>query len=417
MALIKCPECENNISDKAYCCPQCGYPITAINTVTKRRKSQSKKKKLPNGFGSITEIKNQNLRNPFYARKTVGKDAFGKPILKPLKPNAYFLTYNDAYTALVEYNANPYDLNADILVSELYEKWSDTYFSTLKSMNSIRTITSAWAYCSSIYSMRAKDIRARHIKGCMEDGFVISKVAATKGQTTKASAHTKSRIKSLFNLMLDYALEYEIIDRNYARTFDVSQDILDEKESTKRGHIIVTDDELITLWDNYETIKFVDMVLVQCYTGLRPQELAIIELSEVNLDDWYFQTGMKTDAGKNRIIPIHTRIRDLVSKYYKEALELNSTSLFNDVESKKGGIKMTYDKYRRRFEKIIKVLNLNPEHRPHDPRKTFVTMAKKTNVDEYAIKLIVGHAINDITEKVYTERDIKWLKNEIEKIR
>lgn len=43
-------------------------------------------------------------------------------------------------------------------------------------------------------------------------------------------------------------------------------------------------------------------------------------------------------------------------------------------------------------------------------------MAKKYDVDEYAIKYIVGHAINDITEKVYTEREISWLASELEKI-
>lgn len=47
----------------------------------------------------------------------------------------------------------------------------------------------------------------------------------------------------------------------------------------------------------------------------------------------------------------------------------------------------------------------------------FVTMAKKYGVDEYAIKYIVGHVINDITEKVYTKREIEWLKTEIEKIK
>lgn len=43
-------------------------------------------------------------------------------------------------------------------------------------------------------------------------------------------------------------------------------------------------------------------------------------------------------------------------------------------------------------------------------------MAKKYNVDEYAIKYLVGHSINDLTEKVYTDREIRWLKNEINKI-
>lgn len=52
----------------------------------------------------------------------------------------------------------------------------------------------------------------------------------------------------------------------------------------------------------------------------------------------------------------------------------------------------------------------------HD-RKTFITLAKKYKVDEYAIKYIVGHQINDITEKTYTEREFSWLVEEIEKIK
>ena len=62
-------------------------------------------------------------------------------------------------------------------------------------------------------------------------------------------------------------------------------------------------------------------------------------------------------------------------------------------------------------------LKLNPEHRPHDGRKHFVTAAKKAGVDEYAIKYMVGHKFSDITEKVYTQREFEWLKTEIEKIR
>ena len=44
-------------------------------------------------------------------------------------------------------------------------------------------------------------------------------------------------------------------------------------------------------------------------------------------------------------------------------------------------------------------------------------MAKKYEVDEYAIKYMVGHKIADITEKVYTQRELNWLKTEIEKIK
>ena len=65
----------------------------------------------------------------------------------------------------------------------------------------------------------------------------------------------------------------------------------------------------------------------------------------------------------------------------------------------------------------MKALNMNEQHRPHDPRKQFITMAKKFGCDEYAIKILVGHEITDVTEKVYTDRSIEWLRKDIEKIK
>lgn len=231
--LTLCPECNLQISDKAIQCPHCGYPIdkTAIQKI--RNPTGKKHMKLPNGFGSITEIKNKNLRNRFRVRITVGKTQEGKPIIKLLKPKAFFKTYNEAYEALVKYHKNPYDLDKFISVKELYEKWSKNYFKTLKAMSSVRTITAAWAYCSSVYSMPVVDLRARHIKGCIEDGYILDK----DGKKKYPGDSTKGRIKSLFNLMLDYAIEHEVVQTNYARTFELSRDLKVQMETNKNAHI------------------------------------------------------------------------------------------------------------------------------------------------------------------------------------
>lgn len=412
--LIQCPECELQVSDKALSCPHCGYPMQPNVKTRKPRNKNNKRRRLPNGFGQISEIKNRNLRNPFRAMVTVGKTPEGRPICKPLKPESYFPTYNDAYTALVEYNKNPYDLEPSITVKELYEKWTDEYFPTLKSDSSTRTITSAWVYCSSVYDMRAIDLRARHIKGCIDNGIAI-----IKGEEKTPSASIKSRIKSLFNLMLDYALEYEIVDKNYSRTFNISDDIIQEKEATKRGHIPFTDKEIETLWENESKVSYVDVVLIQCYSGWRPQELGLIRLENVDLVEGIFKGGMKTDAGTDRIVPIHSKIKPLVEKRYEEAVAIGSEYLINctDTHTHRSSYMFTYDKYQQRFKKIRDRLNLNQDHRAHDGRKHFITTAKKHNVDEYAIKYMVGHAINDITEKIYTQRELTWLKEEIEKIK
>ncbi|MCM1363453.1 MAG: tyrosine-type recombinase/integrase [Faecalibacterium sp.] len=411
--LMNCPECELQVSDKAILCPHCGYPIKP-NSATKIARGSNKRKRLPNGFGQISEIKNKRLRNPFRAMVTVGKTPEGKPICKPLKPQSYFPTYNDAYAALVEYNRNPYDLNPTITVHELYEKWSEEYFKTIKSKNRIVSVRSAWKYCFSIYDMPISEIRARHMKGCINDGTII-----VKGEVRHPSANTKYEIKEIFNMLFDYALEYDLVDKNYSRLFKLPADVIKEKTTVKKDHIIYSDDEMNKLWSNIDAHPFTDIILVQCYSGWRPQEICSLKLEDVDLTNWTFKGGMKTESGTNRVVPIHTKIRDIVFKKYQEAVSMNSKYLFNsyDVKNRSQSYRLTYYKFKYRFDSVITDLHLNPEHRPHDGRKHFVTLAKKYEVDEYAIKYIVGHAITDITEKVYTQRDIEWLRSEMEKIK
>ncbi len=373
--------------------------------------------KLPNGYGSVTKLSG-NRRKPYLARVTIGwttNEQTGKCVQNRV-PLGTFKTKKEALQALAEYGANPYDLqNNNLTLAELYQKWTESYFPT-KSESSSRTIIAAWRYCHAIYSMRVKDLRARHIKGIMEDGYIIPTRGKDAGQKVPASPGTKARIKSMFNLMLDYALEYELIDKNYARTFDISNDIIKEKEAATRGHIIFTDAEMQTLWNNVDSLRFVDWILIQCYMGWRPQELAILKIADVNLDNQYIVGGMKTTADQNRTVPIHPRIKHLVQKNYDQAVELGSKNLFNDPLAVKGGMLVTYDKYAGRFAKIMTALKFREDHRPHDPRKTFITMAKKAEVDEYVIKRLIGHRITDITEGTYTERDIEWLRSELEKM-
>ncbi|BDE87853.1 hypothetical protein CE91St42_23110 [Oscillospiraceae bacterium] len=410
--LTQCPECELPVSDKAISCPHCGYPLQNTERKRKPRNKNNKRRRLPNGFGQISEIKNRNLRKPFRAMVTVGKTPEGRPISKPLKPESYFATYNDAYQALVEYNKNPYDLNPAITVEELYKQWLPEYE---KTVSDTKAVESAWAYCSSVYRMRVMDVRARHVKGCMEEG-----VAVVRGKEQHPNATMKNKIKSLFNLMLDYAVEYELVDRNYSRTFKLTDDLIKEIQTVKKGHIAFTEQEMALLWDNLDKKNGVDILLIQCYSGWRPQELGLLETKNIDFENGTIQGGMKTDAGTDRIVPIHSKIRPLVEAKYKEATELGSPYLLNWIDPnsrKKKNIKLTYARYQKAFERIRDELCLNPEHRPHDGRTHFVTAAKKAGVDEYAIKYMVGHKISDITEKVYTKREFEWLKEEIEKIK
>ena len=107
----------------------------------------------------------------------------------------------------------------------------------------------------------------------------------------------------------------------------------------------------------------------------------------------------------------------MVQKNYDFAVSIGSEFLLNDKgKARSNSWKMTYDKYSNRFKKVVTELHLNPEHRPHDPRNTFSTRCKKAGVDEYSLKKMMGHNIKDITESTYTERDLEWLRRDLEKM-
>ena len=402
--LIECPECKQQISTSATACPHCGYPLK------KAKKPSHKRRRLPNGFGQISEIKGRNLSKPFRVMVSTGKDENGRPVCKILKPVGFFATYNDAYSALMEYHKSPYSLETSLTFQQLYEQWSAKHFASLKSDSSRRTIEMAWSYCSELYQMPLRDIRARHLKSALENGVYV-----VHGIPRHTTPIIRERMKILFNQLYDYAIEYELIDKNYARTFKVSKDDRKATDVPEKEHMPYTDWEMETLWANRAEYPYIDMILIQCYSGWRPQELCLLEIRNINLSAGTMQGGMKTRAGIDRIVPIHSRIRPIIEKKYQEALELGSRYLFNCTDGT--DMAMTYDKFYQRHKSIVKKLYLNDQHSCHDGRKHFVTQAKKYQVDEYAIKRIVGHEISDITEKVYTQRDLEWLRAEIEKIK
>ena len=98
------------------------------------------------------------------------------------------------------------------------------------------------------------------------------------------------------------------------------------------------------------------MILIGIYSGWRPQELSILKIADIDLKNNTMFGGLKTDAGRNRCVPIHSKIRDLIIKRVDQAKELESDYLFNDPDSQ-SGMCMTYDKYRSRWNKVMGKLN------------------------------------------------------------
>ena len=140
------------------------------------------------------------------------------------------------------------------------------------------------------------------------------------------------------------------------------------------------------------------------YSGLRIGELLLIKSTDIDLENEIITGGIKTDAGKNRIIPINKKILPFI----KNRLEEGHEYLIVNSRNKP----MKYDNYyRERFIPIMEQLNMN--HRPHDARHTFATLMNNADANRTSIKKIIGHSSYETTEKIYTHKDIEELRKAI----
>ena len=118
----------------------------------------------------------------------------------------------------------------------------------------------------------------------MDKGYIIVERGKDKGQKRYASVTTKCRIKSIFNLMLDYAYNNNLVTKNIARMFEIN-DMRKEADYQKKIKEPFSQEEIDLLWGNIDEVPFIDMLLIGIYSGFRPSELCEIKVENVNLTD------------------------------------------------------------------------------------------------------------------------------------
>lgn len=330
-----------------------------------------------NGEGSVFKLSGKR-RKPWATRITVGYEDDGKQIYKYV---GYYSTKTEAKNALREYLINPFNLdhkNAKLInIFKEWEKTSDLAETTLRSYQS------AFNQAKLLHNMNMRDIKAIHVEKTMED----------------MKPHMRSVFKNAMGKVYAYAVRHEIVDRDIMSLISVKTSHIETKEKTP-----FTIEEIEKLRSFKHPLN--DTALILLYTGMRISELLEIKRENVFLDERYMIGGTKTAAGKNRIIPIHDEIFDLVKKRYEDGHKYLIT---------RNGKKENYGTYRIHYwNKMNSVLDA--KHTPHDTRHTFTTFADRCGMNKVALKRILGHTLSDITDH-YTHKNLDELKAEINKIR
>lgn len=338
--------------------------------------------RLPNGYGIIEKM-NGNRRKPYRVRITETWSKDGKQTRRTI---GYYETRAIALQELANYHENPYNIDVkNITVGELHKKWQNEKYPKI-AHSTTKVYDMCWNYCQNIESLPFVDIRLSHLQSIVD------------GMGNKWSA--KKAFKIFWHQMYDYAIKNDMDVKKYSEYIDIG------KKTTKLERIPFEEYEIKKLWENIDRMEFIDTILILIYTGMRVGELLDIKTENVYIDKKYMIGGSKTEAGKNRIIPLHERIIPLVHNWYDNAVKNGSEYLIYNHEFKQ----MKYwNFYHEKWEKIIEQLEFNTNHKPHDTRHTFSTRMDRTNANKLCIKRILGHSSKDITDKVYTHKDINDL--------
>lgn len=334
----------------------------------------------PNGYGSVYKLSG-NRRKPFVAKKTIGWDDNGKQLYQVI---GYYAKRKDALQALADFNENPYDAKVKTLTfADVFEAWSRRKYEQV-GRSSVIAYNTSYNTCKPLHDIPFVSIKAVHLQD-----LVLN---------CGKNYPMRKKLRQLLHQLYKYALENDIIDKDYSQFVDIGK-----KEETKKKKPF-TSDEIEALFNLASTEPFVDTILIMIYTGLRVGELLTIKTQNVDIHAWTIIGGIKTDAGKNRIVPINHKIRHFVEKRVLEG---------NDyLVTRSNGEPYKYSNYlREHFDRVMRALDM--DHKPHECRHTFITMMKNVDADTVALQRIVGHEKYETTLG-YTHTDIDFLRAAID---
>lgn len=349
--------------------------------------------KRANGSGSIVRLSG-NRRRPYMVRVSA-HDEYGHIVQRAL---SYHEKAAEAQAALEEYNRNrlagtaPTADRMNATLQEVFDGWKARSFRKFND-SSIRSYTAAWNKRVSRYA----DRKIRTIT--LDDWQQILDDCEGEG----LSQSTINNVAILIKQLCSYAMERDILGKDYSQYLDIpSVDIKNPRNA-------LTDLQLQKLEKLAAAGEpWADTALMLCYTGFRVSEfLQLTRFSYHPEDGGYLQGGLKTDAGKNRIIPIHPKIRTYLDRW----LARGGETIICSAEGKM----IRSALYRELFSPLMEKIGA-PNATPHWCRHTFATKLHAAGVDDLTIKWLMGHSTKaDITSH-YTHETIAILAAALQKI-
>lgn len=340
----------------------------------------------PNGTGTISKKPGRNKPWVVYGAGVLVDGVYKRPFLGSFK------TKKEAEIRRLEYYSNPDIKKTDVSFKQVFDDFCASARYKKLSKSQQQCYQAAFKQSERLYSLTFAKIRTAQMQAEVDR-------LAESGK----SFSSISKLKILFSVLYSYALENDIVTKNYATYI-----ILPEVEQKQKR--CLTDIEVKKVADAARAGDVpAQWVLYLILSGWRISEM--LELTRFSYDaaEKTMRGGKKTKNGKNRIVPVHPTVQSFV----EAQLALGGETVF----CMRSGKPMTVNYFRQFvFAPLLDRLGLDTALTPHNTRHTFATLLKRAGADDFYRKKLLGHAAGNVTDDVYTHEDVNSLRAAVEKI-
>lgn len=354
-----CKKCNRELPDGSTFCCWCG----AKQAAPQKRKAL----KRANGTGTVYKLQGRRKR-PWVASKS--KVVIG-----------YYETKTSALEALNRLTGRSLDERYNMTFAEVFEAWKSEHYKEITDAGR-SSYNRAYDVFAPLHGKKFRDLRAADFQAVLDPYM---------GQ----SHSTLSKHKQLITQMSAWAMREELISTNFAAFVRLPENIKKEKEVFSESDI-----EKLEA-DGSETAKIILMLI---YTGMRIGELFSLSLEDYH--ETYVVGGEKTEAGRNRVIPIRPEGRGYFVYF---AAQADGPLLLSGYT----GQRIPNNFRRRDYYPLLDKLGIERKT-PHATRHTYASRARKGGMPPEILQKILGHADYTTTANIYVHTDVSELLAAVE---
>lgn len=375
---MECQRCHKEIPEGSLFCNWCG----------KRQPDapppQRRKRRRPKGSGTVYKMSGQRAR-PWIAI-TGKKEVLGT-----------YETSGAAVQALDAYNAqNTPAARLKYTFADVYARWSEQHYKDVGAAGR-DSYERAFSKASKLHKREMRELKTEDYQTIIDD---LTAAGLSRSMCEKQ--------RQLFSQLCKWAMQQDIINKNYAEGLRLPPAAQKKERTLTKAEIESI--RAVSADKSNRLAPTADLALVLLYTGMRITELLSMRRDDVHLSEGYMVGGMKTETGKNRIIPILAPVRLIIAGWMLDSI--GSPFLLPTAS----GRQRDTNTVEHSFRSLMKLCGIEGVT-PHTLRHTAATAMIEAGVAPTAVQAILGHKDFTTTANIYTSHTSPdYLIREMQKV-